>query len=133
MGEPAVEHLRIRLAGLHRALRAAVERQARLAARLTRPDLTPYCVTDEQVDVLLGEVRAFTDTMAEPYAPGQPEPEAERDLRRRASAGGTALPLDALAARFGLTRAEQDALLLAAAPELDRGYERIYAYIVDNL
>ncbi|AQW55432.1 ATP-binding protein [Streptomyces violaceusniger] len=133
MGEPALEHLRIRLAGLHRALRAAVERQAALAARLTRPDLTPYCVTDEQVDVLLGEVHAFADTMAEPYAPRQPEPEAERDLRRRASAEGTTLPLDALATRFGLTRAEQDALLLAAAPELDRGYERIYAYVVDNL
>ncbi|GAA2365588.1 ATP-binding protein [Streptomyces cuspidosporus] len=133
MGEPAVEHLRIRLAGLHRALGAAVERQARLAARLTRPDLTPYCVTDEQVEVLLGEVHAFTDTMAEPYAPRRVEPDAERDLRRRASAQGTPLPLDALATRFGLTRAEQDALLLAAAVELDRGYERIYAYIVDNL
>ncbi|MEU5023403.1 ATP-binding protein [Streptomyces milbemycinicus] len=133
MGEPAVEHLRIRLAEAHRALRAAVERQARLAARLTRPDLTPYCVTDEQVDVLLGEVHAFTDTMAEPYEPRPTEQEAERDLRRRASAEGTTLPLDALATRFGLTRAEQDALLLVAAPELDRGYERIYAYIVDNL
>ncbi|MFI1330782.1 ATP-binding protein [Streptomyces sp. NPDC020845] len=133
MGEPAVEHLRIRLAGLHQALRAAVERQAGLAARLTRPDLTPYCVTDEQVEVLLGEVHAFTDTMAEPYVPRPTEPEAERDLRRRASAEGTTLPLDALATRFGLTRAEQDALLLAAAVELDRGYERIYAYIVDNL
>lgn len=123
----------MRLAEVHRALRTAVERQARLAARLTRPDLTPYCVTDEQVEVLLGEVHAFTDTMAEPYVPRPTEPEAERELRRRAAAEGTTLPLDALATRFGLTRAEQDALLLAAAPELDRGYERIYAYIVDNL
>ncbi|MFI0777444.1 ATP-binding protein [Streptomyces sp. NPDC021212] len=133
MGEPAVEHLRIRLADTHRALRAAVERQAQLAARLTRPDLTPYCVTDEQVDVLLGEVHAFTDTMAEPHVPRRGESEAEQGLRRRASAEGKTLPLDALATRFGLTRAEQDALLLVAAPELDRGYERIYAYIVDNL
>ncbi|RST10120.1 ATP-binding protein [Streptomyces sp. WAC05374] len=133
MGEPALEHLRIRLADLHRALRAAVERQARLAARLTRPDLTPYCVTDEQVDVLLGEVHAFTDALPGPEAPPRPEPEAERELRRRTSARGAVLPLDALATRFGLTRAEQDALLLVAAPELDRGYERIYAYIVDNL
>lgn len=133
MGEPALEHLRIRLADIHRALHAAVERQTRIAARLTRPDLAPYCVTDEQVEVLLGEVRAFTDTMAGPAAPQRPEPAAERDLRRRASAEGRALPLDALATRFGLTHAEQDALLLVAAPELDRGYERIYAYIVDNL
>ncbi|WP_225830056.1 ATP-binding protein [Streptomyces sp. NK08204] len=133
MGEPALEHLRIRLADVHRALRAAVERQSRIAARLTRPDLTPYCITDEQVDVLLGEVCAFTDAMAGPCAPQRPESEAERELRRSASAEGRTLPLDALATRFGLTRAEQDALLLVAAPELDRGYERIYAYIVDNL
>ncbi|MGW3286120.1 ATP-binding protein [Streptomyces sp. NPDC001002] len=133
MGEPAVEHLRIRLADLHRALRAAVERQARIAARLTRPDLTPYCVTDEQVGVLLDEVHDLTEAMAGSYAPARPEPEAERLLRRRASAEGGTLPLDALATRFGLTRADQDALLLVAAPELDRGYERIYAYIVDNL
>ncbi|GGQ08602.1 ATP-binding protein [Streptomyces roseolilacinus] len=133
MGEPALEHLRIRFADVHRALRAAVERQARLAARLTRPDLTPYCVTDEQVDVLLGEVHAFTDAMTGPRLPRRSEPEAERELRRRASADGRVLPLDALATRFGLSRAEQDALLLAAAPELDRGYERIYAYVVDNL
>ncbi|MFV2121807.1 YfhO family protein, partial [Streptomyces sp. Act-28] len=133
MGEPALEHLRIRLAGVHRALRAAVRRQARIAARLTRPDLTPYCVTDEQVEVLLGEVCAFTDAMTGPLPPRRPEPEVERELRRRASAEGETLPLDALATRFGLSRAEQDALLLAVAPELDRGYERIYAYVVDNL
>ncbi|MEU3449853.1 ATP-binding protein [Streptomyces thermolilacinus] len=133
MGEPALDHLRVRLAHLHGALRAAVGRQARLAARLTRPDLTPYCVTDEQVEVLLGEVGAFTDAMARPYAPHRTEPEEERDLRRRAAAEGRRLPLDALATAYGLTRAEQDALLLAAAPELDRSYERIYAYVVDNL
>ncbi|MGW7253699.1 ATP-binding protein [Streptomyces sp. NPDC054834] len=133
MGEPAVEHLRMRLAGLHSALRAAVDRQARIAARLTRPDLTPYCVTDEQVGVLLEEVHGFTEAMTQPCGPACPEPEAERLLRRRASADGGTLPLDALAARFTLTRAEQDALLLVAAPELDRGYERIYAYVVDNL
>ncbi|CAL9316647.1 AAA family ATPase [Streptomyces sp. SudanB25_2051] len=133
MGEPALDHLRIRLAGIHRALRAAVVRQARLAARLSRPDLTPYCVTDEQVEVLLGEVGAAADALTSPCLPRHREPEAEQRLRRRAAADGVRLPLDALAAAYGLTRAEQDVLLLAAAPELDRGYERIYAYIVDNL
>ncbi|MFI2224554.1 AAA family ATPase [Streptomyces fradiae] len=241
MSDAALEHLRIRLAGIHRALRTAVERQAGLAARLTRPDLTPYCVTDEQVEVLLGEMDAVADALAgaraprppappsggrtapdhapdpaagpgrgtapdpgravgpdpgrvtgpdrggacgpDPHRAAHPAPErtivtgpggstrarpggasqagsrpaaeegadpaprealgpppgqtpgarAEHDLRRRVAAEGGRLPLDALATAFGLTRAEQDALLLAAAPELDRGYERIYAYIVDNL
>src|SRR5215475_11980734 len=129
----AVEHLRLRLAELHLALRVAVERQAAAAALLTRPDLTPFCVTDEQVGALLDRVDAVTEAMTEPPEPPRPDPESEQHLRRLAAARGVTLPLDALATRFGLTRAEQDALLLVAAPELDAGYERIYAYIVDNL
>ena len=133
MSEPAVEHLRLRMASVHLCLRAAVERQARLAASLTRPDLTPYCVTDEQVGVLLDEVGSFTEAMAAPDVLRPLETDAERNLRREAAAQGVTLPLDALATRFGLTREDQDALLLVAAPELDPGYGRIYAYIVDNL
>ncbi|GAA2262827.1 ATP-binding protein [Streptomyces amakusaensis] len=138
----AREHLSIRLIALHRALRAAVERRAEITARLSRPDLVPYCVTDEQAAVLLEEVDILADTLADPDTPdadadadaeAEEGAEAERELRRRAAAGGATLPLDALAARFGLSRADQDALLLAAAPELDPGYQRIYAYIVDNL
>src|SRR5215475_5824993 len=128
----AVEHLRLRLAELHLALRVAVERQAQAAALLTRPDLTPFCVTDEQVGALLDRVDAVTEAMTEPPEPPRPDPDSEQHLRRLAAARGVTLPLDALATRFGLTRAEQDALLLVA-PELDRGYERIYAYIVDDL
>ncbi|MFI0418833.1 ATP-binding protein [Spongiactinospora sp. 9N601] len=129
----AVEHLRVRLADLHGALRRAVARQAEAAARLTRPDLTPFCVTDEQVGVLLDQVDSFAEAMAEPPPDPDGDQDQERELRRLAAAEGVTLPLDALAARFGLTRPEQDALLLVAAPELDPGYERIYAYIVDNL
>ncbi|XVU28349.1 ATP-binding protein [Actinoplanes sp. CA-054009] len=129
----ALDHLSLRLTELHRALRAAVERQATAAAALTRPDLTPFCVTDEQVTALLDRVDALAAAMTEPPPPPRPDPEPELALRRRAAARGVALPLDTLATRFALTRTEQDALLLAAAPELDAGYERVYAYIVDNL
>ena len=129
----AAEHLRVRLAELHQALRAAVDHQSRAAAALTRPDLTPFCVTDEQVEALLGRVDAFAEAMTEPPSVSRPDPEGEQHLRRLAASRGVALPLDTLATRFGLTRAEQDALLLVAAPELDAGYERVYAFIVDNL
>lgn len=129
----AFEHLRLRLAELHQALRVAVDRQQRVAAELSRPDLTPFCVTDEQVTAMLGRVDAFTEAMTEPPEPHRPDSESEQHLRRLAAARGGTLPLDALATRFGLTRPEQDALLLVAAPELDPAYERIFAYIVDNL
>jgi hypothetical protein len=130
---PAVEHLRLRMAELHQALRVAVDRQTQVAALLTRPDLTPFCVTDEQVGLLLDQVGGFTEGMTEPPAPPRPDPESEQHLRRLAASRGATLPLDALATRFELSRKEQDALLLVAAPELDPGYERIYAYVVDNL
>jgi len=133
MGGVAVEHLRVRLAELHQALRAAVDRQSAAAAALTRPDLTPFCVTDEQVGALLTRVDAFTEAMTEPPSPPRPDPESEQHLRRLAASRGVTLPLDALTTHFGLSRAEQDCLLLVAAPELDAGYERIYAYVVDNL
>jgi len=133
MSAVAVEHLRVRLAELHQALRTAVARQSEAAALLTRPDLTPFCVTDEQVDALLDRVDAFTEAMTEPPSAPRPDPESEQHLRRLAAARGVTLPLDALATRYGLSRVEQDALLLVAAPELDPGYERVYAYIVDNL
>ena len=129
----AVEHLRIRLADLHLALRAAVDRQAAQAALLTRPDLAPFCVTDDQVGALLDQVDAFAEAMSDPPEAERTDRRAEQELRRLAASRGVTLPLDALATRFGLTRAEQDALLLVAAPELEPGYERIYAYIVDNL
>ncbi|WP_406631342.1 hypothetical protein [Amycolatopsis sp. WGS_07] len=72
MTDLAAEHLRLRLAGLHRALR--------VAALLTRPNLTPYCV-----GVLLDEVGAFADAMTEPGA--------GRDLRRWAAAEGVTFVL----------------------------------------
>ena len=49
----AARHLALRLRPLNRALRAAVARQAQIAAQLLRPDVAPLCVTDDQVRTLL--------------------------------------------------------------------------------
>ncbi|BBH69369.1 ATPase AAA [Actinoplanes sp. OR16] len=133
MPEPtdlALAHLRLRLRPLHQALRAAADRRAALAARLTRPDLTPFCVTDDQVGLLLDQVDA-PDHAVTP--PGPEHSGEEQALRRSASAAGRPLPLDTLTARLRLPAADQDVLLLVAAPDLHPAYERIYAYIVDDL
>ena len=130
----AIRHLLIRLRPVNRALRAAVERQAAEAAGLERPDLVPYCITDEQVAILLDRLDALSppDTSGpEPLTPA--EQAAEQQLRDEAAAAGMTLPLDELAGSFGLTDTEQQALLLCAAPELDRAYERVIAYILDDL
>jgi hypothetical protein len=130
----AVRHLLIRLRPVNRALRAAVERQATIAAQLDRPDLVPYCITDEQVAGLLDRLDALPLPGGAGVASLTPEEHAaEQQVRDEASAAGVALPLDELAGRLGLTDAEQQALLLCAAPELDRAYERVTAYILDDL
>jgi hypothetical protein len=130
----AIRHLLIRLRPLNRALRAAVERQAAVAAQLDRPDLVPFCITDEQVAVLLDRLDALPQPDGVGVASLTPEEQAaEQQIREEASATGVVLPLDELAGQLGLTDGEQQALLLCAAPELDRAYERVIAYILDDL
>jgi hypothetical protein len=132
----AAAHLALRLKPVNRALRAAVARQQRAAARLARPDLAALCVTDEQVETLLDEVDELDSSgfsAGVPVAPSPAEQRAEADLRERSAALGAALPLDRLAQALQLTSFEQEAVLLCAAPESDRRYERIYAFILDDL
>jgi hypothetical protein len=130
----AIRHLLIRLRPLNRALRLAVERQAAVAAQLDRPDLVPYCITDEQVTALLDHLDALPlpdDAGMASLTP--PEEAAERQVREEALAASVLLPLDELATRCGLTRHEQQVLLLCAAPELDRAYEWLIAFVLDDL
>ena len=203
----AMEHLLLRLRPLNRALRAAVHHQSREARRLIRPDITPLCVTEDQVLTLLRDMDALArgaipeepvwiteiqDPIQEEYpeppagkksrpgfwpwskcrdsgksteqaaVPEQPESlatdvpgskpwteescssselaaltseeNAEQEaLRTRAVVMGFSLPLDRLAQALELTLAEEEAVLLCAATEFDRSYERIYAYILDDL
>jgi ATPase family associated with various cellular activities (AAA) len=130
----AIRHLLIRLRPLNRALRSAVARQAAEAAGLDRPDLVPYCITDEQVAALLDRLDALPlPDRADGTSLTPEEQAAERQIREEASAAGVTLPLDELAGQLGLTDHEQQALLLCAAPELDRAYERVIAYVLDDL
>ncbi len=130
----AAEHLGLRLRPLNRALRAAVARQADEAAKLQRPDLTPYCITDEQVSALLDRVDAmYSPAGFEPVRILDSERHQESELRERAASAGVILPLDELVDHAGLAPDEVDCLLICLAPEVDRGYERIFAYILDDL
>lgn len=129
----ALEHLVLRLRPLHRALRAAVHRQTVAAERLLRPDVSPLCVTPDQVETLLGDADGLAGWSGE-AAPLTPDEAAEQErLRSRAAAAGEDLPLGRLSRHLRLGFFEEEALLLCAAPEIDRSYERIYAYVLDDL
>ena len=131
----ATEHLLLRMRPINRLLRRAAERQAAEAAMLDRADLTPYCIPEEQVQRLLERVDRLDselgdDTRAELT---DAERSAEQSLRVAAHHAGGTLPLDRLEMELELAPAEVSAVLLSVAPELDRGYDRIFAFILDDL
>ena len=133
MGTLAADHLRLRLRPIHRALRAAVERQSGKIAELARPGARALCITADHAARLLGEADALLDEPeeSEPVAMTADELQAENELRLYAE--GQRLPLDQLVHELALTDFETEALLICAAPELDRCYERLFAYIADDL
>jgi hypothetical protein len=135
LGKFAPAHLDLRLAALNRACQAAACSQQREAAQLDRPDLAGGVITDRQVTVLLQRVDSFVTApvraQVEP-AMGEADLAAEAELRELARDAGVQLPLDTLSDCFGLTEVDRQALVAVVGPELDRAYERIYAYLCDE-
>jgi hypothetical protein len=130
----AIAHLQLRLRHLHPLLHQAVEAQIARAARLERGDLTVLCITEDEVLHLVDDTaQLFGEIVQTPVSDGEPEDPSEEVIRDEARRAGLTLPFDALARRLDLSAFEQFAILLCAAPELDRAYERIYAFLSDDL
>ncbi len=129
----AIAHLQLRLRQIHRVVREAMDAQIGRAARLQRPDLTPQCIAEDEVIQLFEDTsRLLKEGVCEETCPVDCEDPAEAGLRRGAARLGLVLPFDALSQRFALSPFEQFAILLCAAPELDRAYARIYAFLLDD-
>lgn len=134
--ELAVSHLKLRLKSIHGVLRAAADAQIASAARLARADLTPLCITEDEALHLLDDAECFAcDSAPGTWGLGDaaPDPDAEAQLRALADEADLVLPLDAMTQAFELDAFEQFAVAVCAAPGLDRSYERIYAFILDEL
>ncbi len=130
----STEHLLLRIRMLNRAIGAAVERQRELNRMLAMSKAKGLYISDMHVRELLARVDAFVRRQDSnpPGDSGAEEALREQELRKQAVLERCLLPFDRLA-RIGLTRQEQDAVALCAAPELHRAYERLYAYILDDL
>lgn len=132
----ATAHLILRLQPINRALRAAVEAQKIAAARLVRPDVSALCLTDEHVQLLLDQIEVNQSGTALAGVPAEltaEERQAEADLCAQASGFPGGLPLERLLLEIQLTPFELEALLFCAAPEVDRSYERVFGFILDDL
>ncbi len=126
---PSLRHLLARLAVVEARVRATV---ASRRSTDTDPDdrFRGLYVSEAQVDAMLaasrdGKPRA-ADSMADRVA--HIESEASRE-----EAGGADIRLRRLARSFGLDDIDVELLLVALAPDIDQRFERLYAYLHDDV
>ena len=136
--ESPVDHLFAELDRLDLLLRRQIVRLRR-ANLLTEDEYRGLYIPDAHVDVVLsggirepeaGHEAAEEDALVR-MAASLAEENAERAAATRAAGGR--MPLAELAERAGLSRLEADAIVIALAPELDRGYETLYGYVQNDV
>jgi hypothetical protein len=127
--DPSLGYLAARLALLETRIRDAVERR-----RAIDPDpddrFRGLYIPDAMVDQLLGGVRPL-------FPSGVPDTdERTRDIEATADAAeaaGVRIRLRRLARGFGLAPLDVELLVVALAPDLDPRFERLYAYLQDDV
>lgn len=100
--------------------------------RDTHPEFRGLYISDEEIDGLMGSA----DTSQAASEIGHQIMVLRDEVQQRVTASeqsGIALRLPYLGAAFGLSLFELDLLLLAFAPELDRRYQKLYAYLQDDV
>jgi SpoVK/Ycf46/Vps4 family AAA+-type ATPase len=129
----SIEHVLAELDRIHYLIRA---RAADLNEHRSDDSLQGLCISASELETLLA--RTPSEDGAASHRPGDgKELEAlSENIARRAEAAlghGVPLRLTRLARLFGLTRFDIDILLIALAPEIDQRYERVYAYLQDDV
>jgi hypothetical protein len=132
----SLQHVLAELERIDLLIRAQVERARQTAQE--EGELQGLYISEQEVDALLAGPAGMPRWAAVPPRPDVEEAlaqvAAEIAARKTASAGaGTALRLDELARRFALTSFDVDVLLVTLAPEVDLRYERLFAYLQDDV
>jgi len=135
----SLAHLVEELRRLDLMIRFQVEQVKRMALGVT-PEFKGLYIAEEEIDAILAADKPW-DTPPQPVPPDLiPLIEDRQALEERIAArkaasqrAGTELRLERLRQLFGLCPFDVDALLLCLAPELDLQYEKLYAYLQDDL
>ena len=128
------DHLADELAWLDRLLQMRVAAFRRRARSATDP--SPLYIAHAEVDALLEGNNAVAPEPPEPPEPRARLAELRYAIEARVAASlarGRDLPLARLGRIFALSPFELDVLLICLAPELDRKYDRLYAYLQDDI
>ncbi len=127
------EYLLAGLAWVEERVRQAIQ-QAREQGVLSNDRFRGLYLTEDMIDQALTQTPGLApwnypnghNKPGDGYTLWQKRTELSRD-------GTVVLPLEGVRQRFHLTPLERDVLLLVVAPELDRRYERFYAYLQDDV
>jgi len=130
----SLEHVLAELERIDLLIRAQVERARQVAEE--EGELQGLYISEQEVDALLAGPAGMPRWAAVP-----PRPEVEEALAhvageiagRQAASAGIQLRLDEMARRFALTPFDVDVLLITLAPEVDLRYERLFAYLQDDV
>jgi AAA+ superfamily predicted ATPase len=137
----SLDHLLAELERIDLLIRVQVGR-ARQSHRDDEQALGTFAISDGEVDERLDAAIGTPTWDAVPMPPEVARSIEARlgrlgaEIARRAresEAQGTTLRLPALADLFGLDAFDLDVVLACLAPELDRRYERLYAYLHDDV
>ncbi len=129
----SVQHVLAELERLDLLIQAQVW-QARRASAAGNEGLQGLYVSEEEIIELLAQPRGLPRWAAAPGPPALPEVQAALARRKTESVRqGVVLRLDELARLFQLAPLDIDILLLGLAPEIDSRYERLYAYLQDDI
>ncbi len=94
-------------------------------------------ISEEEIDRLIApqeELEGATDASLESIEEAiRRKTEEIEQWRAKSENKGQSFPLDRLTQTFGLDGFDREALLFSVAPELHLKYERIYAYLQDNV
>ncbi len=136
------EHLRHEMLRVDLLLRRAVLAFRSAAHPPAGQEYRGLVISEAEIDEMLAGVdligerwrrEAAQQSALDPIDQQLAKLRAAIDARRNASQeGGPRLTLPYLAQQFGLSEAEVDLLLIALAPELEPGYETLFAYLQDD-
>lgn len=131
------EHLSAELRRLDLIIARRIQRfRLEIAEVEARVPAAPTYVSDQEVDWLLQRPHSYGRQHELIQQIDNEIVAQERMLDAAVSASehsGVTLPLRQLARLFNLSRLEQQVVLICLAPELRRKYDRIYAYLQDDI
>ncbi len=129
--DPSLAHLVGRLAVIGARVRLAVERRRAIDAD---PDdrFRGLYISDARVDELLGAIGVRASLSVADPALDELARQVEADADS-AEAAGARMRLRGLTRTFALDDADLEILLVALAPDLDQRFEKLYAYLQDDV